>query len=472
MKSIGTKFAFQIAIGLFAVIAVFGVRDISQRTSQNVEALHVKEDRSIQQLSTIMSGLMFNVEYDTTKNIVYSYLVDPDILSIKLFDGEQVVQHIGKNIATGEIIDLSQTPMPYANAETKQMNIIYNEKTIGAVEAVFSRHTIDVQVRAMIYSVVENLLLVIVVESAMVVWLIKKNITRPLHLVVHIFNQIANGNLNIRMPAVSSKNEIGQLLGTMKAMVSTLKQIVDNVKAASDHVASGSQGVNSRAQQMSQGSTEQAAAAQEASTSMEQMSANIRQNSENAFQTENIASKVSQDAMNGAQAVLDTVNAMRNIAKKISVIEDISRQTRMLSLNATIEAARAQEYGRGFSVVAAEVRSLSEQSQAAATEINQLMHSSMATAERAGDMLTKLVPDIRQTADLVREISAASREQDTGIGQINRAIQQLDQVTQENSAIAEEMEATAEQLASRAIDLQRTVAFFKIEETEREIPIN
>jgi len=193
------------------------------------------------------------------------------------------------------------------------------------------------------------------------------------------------------------------------------------------------------------------------------MAANIRQNSENAQQTEKIAMKAAEDARESGQAVMEAVTAMQEIVKRISLIEDITRQTRMLSLNATIEAARAQEHGRGFSVVAAEVRSLAERSQSAATEINGLANSSVAIAERAGDMLQRLVPDIQKTAELVQEISAASREQNTGADQINRAIQQLDGVIQQNSATSEEMASTAEELAAQAEMLEHTMAFFQID---------
>jgi len=164
-----------------------------------------------------------------------------------------------------------------------------------------------------------------------------------------------------------------------------------------------------------------------------------------------------------------TIVAMKEIAQKISIIEDIARQTRLLPLNATIEAARAGEYGKGFAVVASEVRALAERSQTAATEINTLASSSVAVAEKAGEMLMKLVPDIQKTADLVQEISAASKEQNMGAEQINMAIQQLDQVTQQNSSTSEELSSTAEELASQAGQLQSTIKFFRVDESVREI---
>jgi len=244
-------------------------------------------------------------------------------------------------------------------------------------------------------------------------------------------------------------------------MVDRLKMVVADVKTAGDNVASGSQQLSAGSEQMSQGTTEQAASAEEASSSVEEMNATIRQNADNALQTEKIALKSATDAMESGKAVSETVGAMKDIASKISIIEEIARQTNLLALNAAIEAARAGEHGKGFAVVASEVRKLAERSQAAAGEISSLSTTSVEVAEKAGAMLAKLVPDIQKTAELVQEISAASNEQNTGAEQINQAIQQLDQVIQQNASASEEMASTAEELASQSEQLQASIAFFR-----------
>lgn len=291
--------------------------------------------------------------------------------------------------------------------------------------------------------------------------LISGGIAKPIKKLMGIVDAVSNGDLEVKLD-LDRGDEIGELTDRISRMVEKIRSVVVDVAAASENVANASQAMSASTEQMSQGATEQATSSEEASSSMEEMSSNIRQNADNALQTEKIAVKAAEDTIQGGQAVTETVNAMSEIAEKISIIEEIARQTNMLALNAAIEAARAGEHGKGFAVVAAEVRKLAERSQSAAAEISQLSTSSMEVADRAGQMLEQMVPDIRKTAELVQEIAAASSEQNAGAAQINKAIQQLDHVTQQNASAAEEMSSTAEELSSQAVYLGQTISFFKV----------
>jgi len=291
---------------------------------------------------------------------------------------------------------------------------------------------------------------------------ISRSITRPIKEAVDVANSLANGDLTISVVA-RTRDETGQMMRAIANMVEKLKHVVGEVMGAANNVAAGSEELSATAQQLSQGASEQAASAEEISSSMEQMAANIRQNTDNALQTEKIAIKSSVDTKEGGKAVVQTVAAMKEIATKIGIIEEIARQTNLLALNAAIEAARAGEHGKGFAVVASEVRKLAERSQAAAGEISGLSTRSVAIAEQAGEMLNQMVPDIQRTSDLVQEITAASKEQDSGAEQINTAIQQLDQVIQQNASASEEMASTSEELTSQAEQLNEAISFFKVD---------
>ncbi|UFS71920.1 methyl-accepting chemotaxis protein [Geomonas sp. RF6] len=279
--------------------------------------------------------------------------------------------------------------------------------------------------------------------------------------ICHITKEIANGDLTVTVMPRSEKDDLMRDLGTM---VEKLSEVVMEVKSAADNVAAGSKELSANSEHTSQGASEQAATAEEVSSSMEEMGANIKQTADNALQTERIAVKSAEDAQEGGRAVASTVDAMKEIAGKIGIIEEIARQTNMLALNAAIEAARAGDHGKGFAVVASEVRKLAERSQKAAGEISHLSVSSVKIAERAGELLGTILPNIQKTAELVQEISAASKEQDSGVEQINKAVQGLDSVIQKNAAVAEEMASTAEELSTQAVQLQNTMHFFKVNE--------
>ncbi|MBB4009055.1 methyl-accepting chemotaxis protein [Allorhizobium taibaishanense] len=297
------------------------------------------------------------------------------------------------------------------------------------------------------------------------IWIVV-SVTGGINRAVIAVRKVSDGDLT-EFAEIRSRDEIGTLLEYVNTMIERLRGVVADALTASDNVSSGSQELSSSSEQLSQGATEQASSAEEASASMEEMAANIKQNADNAAQTEKIARQSSKDAETSGEAVNRAVGAMRTIAEKISIVQEIARQTDLLALNAAVEAARAGEHGKGFAVVASEVRKLAERSQAAAAEISTLSGQTVQVATEAGDMLNRLVPDIRKTAELVSEISAACREQDIGASQINEAIQQLDKVTQQNAGASEEMSATSEELAAQAEELQASIAFFKVDSAQR-----
>ncbi|MDR3750025.1 MAG: methyl-accepting chemotaxis protein [Terracidiphilus sp.] len=269
--------------------------------------------------------------------------------------------------------------------------------------------------------------------------------------------EIASGNLTVNIRERSEKDTLMQALGSM---VNGLTRTVSDIRSIAGEVSAASQSISTASIQVSKGASNQAAAAEEASSSMEEMVSNIKQNADNAQQTDKIANKSAKDALESGKSVLEAVAAMKEIASKISIIEEIARQTNLLALNAAIEAARAGEHGKGFAVVAAEVRRLAERSQKAAGEINQLSGTTLKVSEKSGEMLDKLVPNIQRTAELVQEITAASKEQDTGAEQINKALQQLEQVIQQNASAAEEMASTTEELTGQSDQLVSALSFF------------
>ncbi|MEO5376826.1 MAG: methyl-accepting chemotaxis protein [Magnetococcus sp. DMHC-6] len=300
-----------------------------------------------------------------------------------------------------------------------------------------------------------------IIFGLLIAFLIGKNITAPLLQCGHLFGKLADGDLSISC-AMARTDEIGQLFSSMSNMTAKLRSVIGTVQAAVDSVTAAGNELTSSSATISEGASNQAASVEETSSAMEQMSSNIQQNTDNAQQTEKIAVQAAADAQEGGKAVTQAVNAMKEIASKISIIEEIARQTNLLALNAAIEAARAGEHGKGFAVVAAEVRKLAERSQAAAGEISHLSSSSVEVAERAGGIISKLVPDIRRTAELIQEISTSSLEQSQGAGQINQALQQLDQVIQQNAGATAALASTANELSDHAQNLNDAVAQFNL----------
>ena len=299
--------------------------------------------------------------------------------------------------------------------------------------------------------------------ATVVTFIVSRGITRPVKAMAGHLGEMAQGGGDLtKRIEISSQDEVGEMANSFNQFVKKLEEIISEVRTSSDGIASAAAQVASSASSLSQGTSEQAASIEETTSSLEQMSASIAQNAENSRQMEQMAVKGARDSEESGSAVRESVSAMKQIAEKISIIEDIAYQTNLLALNAAIEAARAGEHGRGFAVVATEVRKLAERSQTAAQEIGGLAGNSVSVAERSGALLQELVPAIKKTAELVQEVTSSSREQSSGVGQINKAMTSVDTVTQRNASSAEELSSTAEELAAQSEALQQLMGFFRV----------
>jgi methyl-accepting chemotaxis protein len=354
------------------------------------------------------------------------------------------------NEAIGSVKDevrrLEQTAYDFA---------VRHSKNMATQDAVVTRNlNLTVALAAVVFGVATLL-------GVLVGAYFSRSITRPVLEAVSLAEKIAQGDLRETL-TVTSRDEIGRLQAAMKDMSERLARTVAEIRAGAMTVTTASAQVSSASQSLSQGTSEQAASVEETTSSLEQMAATISQNAENSRMTEQMAVKGARDAEDSGKAVTETVEAMKAIAEKVTIIEEIAYQTNLLALNAAIEAARAGEHGKGFAVVATEVRKLAERSQGASKEIKGLAGTSVRIAERSGSLITELVPAIKRTAELVQEVTTASTEQAGGVSQMNRAMTQVDQVTQRNASAAEELSSTAEEMASQAEALQQLTSFFRV----------
>ncbi|MBZ5523654.1 MAG: methyl-accepting chemotaxis protein [Acidobacteriia bacterium] len=352
------------------------------------------------------------------------------------------------------------TTTPFAAAGVKSLsNLIDMQNELGDVKQK------QVHNEAGSALLVLLVLLVAAVGIGLTVGLsVSRGITTALNGLIVMLAEIAEGGGDLtRRLNDSARDEVGEVARQFNRFVAKIAEIVAQVRAGSSAIASAAQQVASSSSALSQGTSEQAASVEETTSSLEEMSASINQNSENSRQMEQVASKGARDAEESGRVVNQTVDAMKSITEKVNIVDEIAYQTNLLALNAAIEAARAGEHGKGFAVVATEVRRLAERSQLAAREISALATDSVKVAERSGKLLGDLVPAIKKTAELVQEVAAASREQSSGVSQINKAMGQVDQVTQRNASSAEELTSTAEELSSQAAALQQLMGFFKVE---------
>ena len=350
-------------------------------------------------------------------------------------------------------------------ALTEVQSSLESVKNIVAENIMSDRQMLDRADRTRLLIIILGLSAAII--SILFAVFIAISISKPLIKGIDIAKTVAGGDLGLEIRYEKRKDEIGLLTNSMFGMLETLRDVVLSLQSSSNSVKSGSKEISSSAQELSQGASEQAAAAEEVSSSMEQMVSNIRQSADNAMTTEKIAQQSADNARKSGEAVIKTVQAMKDIAERIGIIEEIARQTNLLALNAAIEAARAGQSGKGFAVVADEVRKLAERSRVAASEINQMSADSLQIAEESGKLIEQLVPDIARTSELVQEISMSAKEQNSGAEQINTAILQLDQVVQRNASVSEELASMAEELTGQAEAMNDALLFFKLESGEK-----
>lgn len=354
-----------------------------------------------------------------------------------------------------------------ASLEDEKKLIGYGENATLNIDKTIS--SLKKQQEAIIY---QSVLLVILFVSISIVigtlisMFIAKSISNSIATTCDILEKISMGDLRVSISehVKNKKDEFGFLARVVDKMISELKKVATNISNGIVYIAAASEQLSSTSQELSQGASEQASSTEEISSSMEEMASNIEQNSENAQNAEKIAQKTDDGMNQVAKSASKSLDSVKEITQKISIISEIAFQTNILALNAAVEAARAGEHGRGFAVVAAEVRKLAERSRIAATEIETLSKTSLSVTEESSNLMTNLTPEIQKTTQLAREIAASSLEQMNGAGQINSAIQQLNQVVQANAAASEEMATSSEELASQAEQLKLTINFFKLEE--------
>ena len=457
------KFIIIIVTTITFVLAAFVTYEYQKESDDLSHELSERVKLAAERLAINLKRPLFDFDEAAIQNVIAAEMKFQPLVAVFIISQEEKSGFVRKQ--EGGILKTYDELDNSAYHDVQSQELKENNISLGEVKVFVTHKYLQEKLRARLMESILKIVCLDILMTCILVLFIRSILLTPLQEVVHFVQEIAKGDLT--RPFDTDRNdEIGLLIVTLKQMCEKVSEILRAVKSSIYGVVNESKTVSISSEQVLIGANKQAAAAQEVSASMEQMASIIRQNADSAKETERIALKSSEDIKDGGQVVKDTMSAMMEIAEKISVIQEIARQTDMLALNAAIEAARAGVHGRGFSVVASEVRKLSERSQESADGISKLSADSVDISEAAGAMLTNLVPDIQKTAELVQEISLACNEQSSGANQINHAIQQLDRVIQQNVVTSEKLASMSENLTRQSQHLQETIGFFRIKEVK------
>ncbi len=449
--SLTVRFGFVTGLVLILVATLSTTISVSLERQTLFLDLERQASRVADLLAANVAAALFTFNRDALTGAAAGFGSDPAIRFLSVRD------------AAGKVVASAGNDHEDSDTLAVVRRVKFQNVDVGAVTLRMSTDTIDDAMQRAWWNAAVREVVGLIVLFIVITGLLRREVSKPIRHVANRLQEIARGQSNLsERIAAASQNEIGDIARGFNEFMETLSRLIGQVHQITDAVSSASTQVSSSAQLLSQGTSEQAASVQQTTASLEQMNASITQNAENSRQMEQVALKGALDVQESGKAVSESVDAMKTIAEKISIIEEIAYQTNLLALNAAIEAARAGEHGKGFAVVAAEVRKLAERSQSAAQEISSLTSSSVRVAERSGDLLRSLVPAIQKTAELVQEVATASREQAAGVAQVNRAMTQVDHVTQRNAAAAEQLSSTADQMADQAASLSLTMSRFHL----------